>query len=45
MQVISPDFEDHMKELFDTPKDKQRNKVLKIKKAKKEKLRVKKGKK
>lgn len=37
MQIMSPDFEDHMKELFETPKDRERAKVLQFKAKKKDK--------
>ncbi len=39
MQVISPnpslDFEDHIRELFEKPKDKEREKIMQIMKFKK----------
>ena len=37
MQVISPDFEDHMRELFERPKDRERERLLKFKSKQKDK--------
>lgn len=37
MQVISPDFEDHLREIFEKPKDRERVKVLEFRVKKKDK--------